>query len=64
MDPSKARNSTRMRTAIGIGIGVSALVILNELQFVGRTGLALVLIAIAGVLLVYGFALWGLVDRR
>lgn len=53
-----------MRTAIGIGIGISALVIFNELAYVGRTGLALVLIAIAAVLVIYGVVLWQLVERR
>lgn len=53
-----------MRTAVGIGIGISTLVIINELQFVGRTGLALVLIAMAAVLVIYGVALWNLVEKR
>jgi hypothetical protein len=52
-----------MRTAIGIGIGISAIVILNELKFVGRTGLAIVLLAIASVLVIYGVALWRLVEK-
>lgn len=53
-----------MRTAVGIGIGISALVIFNELQYVGRTGLALVLIAMVAALVVYGVVLWNLVERR
>ncbi len=53
-----------MRTAVGVGIGISALVIFNELQFVGRTGLALVLIAVAAVLVTYGIVLWNLVEKR
>jgi len=52
-----------MRTVVSIGIGISAIVILNELKFVGRTGLALVLIAIAAVLVIYGVVLWRLVEK-
>lgn len=53
-----------MRTAVAIGIGISALVIFNELAYVGRTGLALVLIAMAAVLVIYGIALWNLVEKH
>ncbi len=53
-----------MRTAVGVGIAISALVIFNELAYVGRTGLALVLIAMAAVLVIYGVALWNLVEKR
>lgn len=52
-----------MRTAVGVGIAISALVIFNELAYVGRTGLALVLIAIAAVLVIYGVALWRLIEK-
>ena len=53
-----------MRTAVGIALAVSVLVALNELRFVGRTGLAFVLIAIAAILVVYGAALWRLLDGK
>ena len=53
-----------MRTAVGISIGISALIILNEFQYMGRTSLALVLIAISAVLVIYGVALWNLVEKH
>ena len=52
-----------MRIAVRIGIAISAMVILNELAYVGRTGLALVIIAMAAVLVIYGVALWRLVEK-
>jgi len=53
-----------MRTAVGVGIAISVLVIFNELAYVGRTTLALVLIAMAAVLVIYGVALWHLVEKH
>lgn len=53
-----------MRTAVGIGIAISAVVIFNEMAYLGRTGLALVLIALAAVLVIYGVALWNLLGKE
>jgi len=53
-----------LRTAVRIALAVSVLVALNEFRFVGRTGLAFVLIAIAAVLIIYGAALWRLLEGK
>jgi len=53
-----------LRTAVGVALGLSALIALNEFRFVGRTSLALVLIAIAAVLIVHGVVLWNLLKGK
>ena len=45
-----------MKTLLGVSIGVAVLIALNELQYIGRTSLAIVLLAISGILVVYGLA--------
>ena len=53
-----------MRTAVGVGMVISALIALNEFRFIGRTSLAFVLLGITAVLIIYGAALWSLLERR
>src|SRR2546427_10588562 len=62
--PRRLNGGDDMRTAVGIGIGISVLIILNEFQYMGRTSLALVIIAISAVLVIYGVALWNLVEKH
>ena len=47
-----------------VGIIISAIVAFNELRFVGRTSLALVLIALAIVQAIYGVVLLQLVQKH
>lgn len=49
-----------MRTLLAVGLIVSVLIVLNEFRFVGRSGLAFVLIGLAFVQAIHGWVLWGL----
>jgi len=53
-----------VRSVVGVGVVISALIALNELRFIGRTSLAFVLLGVAAVLIIYGAALWNLLERR
>jgi len=53
-----------VRSAVAAGVIISALIAVNEFRFIGRTSLAFVLIGISIVLVIYGAALWRILESR
>lgn len=53
-----------MRNTIMISLAVAGLILLNELRFIGRTSLAIVLIGLAVALLLQGYVLLQLINQR
>lgn len=53
-----------MRTWLNVCIVLSVLVALQQLRFLGRTQLALVILAIAFVLIIYGWVLLNVTKAR
>ncbi len=53
-----------MRGLVIAGLVIAGIVALNELRFLGRTTLAVVILGITGTLILYGIVLLDLVESK